>query len=372
MILYTWAVGCSSKRALLDSGSPATPEARRGVPELKDRKQKPPSNDRGEVEFPWDDDSFFEEDTSEYTEIDGEEVERTRGRKATRVDAADPETTAQIFEDTDPPFEDTDRSVDDTSEILDDDEEERATASQATIRLAALTPEERFFPDVPELAGNKEDSQISGLLRTADDISRIISLNRPRPGPFLKWYFALEPIRRQRVYRALWMFSASTLIITLFTIATVVIFPLMEDRFTATFGPRPDHPVRFLPDAGAAFALVEDRPYRHDRFIAGMDCIWVTRAPVGASKIAGFGPYLMQDDEIIALLDAEETWNGMARLYFRRGNVPLDEPVDLVIPVEGGGTVPVDLPAPGYRIYAQGGDTPARVVLGPVVFKEAP
>jgi hypothetical protein len=227
---------------------------------------------------------------------------------------------------------------------------------------------ESFFPDVPEQAPAEDGSNVSGILRTADDISRIVALNRPRPGPFLRWYIGLEPRQRRRVYKGLWMLGASLLIVSLFSLATEGVFPLMEDRFTASFGPRPDEPVRTFPEPGALFGLVEERPYRHDRFVAGLDCIWITADPVRSPRIAVFGPYLSKGGEVVAVLDVENTWSGMYRLYFDRGDLPLEEPVDLVIPIRGGGTVPLS-EGPGYRLRVPGGDLPARVVLGPLEFR---
>lgn len=335
-------------------------------------RKKPPKQRKNDLDFPWEGDSFYEEDTSDYPELE----ERGAPSSETTVDRGlgedpDREFTDKIFEDTDQHIEETDPGVEDTSEILEKGEGLEAAASRSVADNVAPTPEERFFPDVPELSKNEEDSAVSGLLRTADEISRIITLNRPRPGPFLQWYFSLEPSRRRRrrVYKGMWMLGASTTIITLFTLATVVVFPLMEARFTASFGPRPDLPVRWLPAAGEPFALVEDRLYRHDRFIAGMDCIWITSDPVLAPKIAAHGPFLIEDGEMIAVLDVQETWNGMIRLYFERGEVPSDEPVHLVIPLEGGGTVSLG-EGPGYRVATAGGGSPSRVVLGPVIFKE--
>ena len=337
------------------------------------RKRQPPKQDKDDLDFPWEVDGFVEEDTSEYLELENPTpgTAEQGAPPPAREDAPAAESTAQIFEDTDRSVEDTDPSVEDTAEVLEDEEDQRAAASREAAVTLTPTPAERFFPDVPELAQDEEGSAVSGLLRTADDISRIITLNRPRPGPFLRWYFSLELQNRRRVYKGLWMLGASTMIITLFTIATVGIFPLMESRFTANFGPRPEHPVRFLPEAGETFALVEDRVYRHDRFIAGMDCIWITSDPILRAKIAAFGPFLEHDGEMIAVLDVQETWNGMTRLYFERGKVPLDEPVQLVIPVAGGGTIPLDA-GPGYRLASPGGGVPARITLGPIVFQEEP
>jgi len=346
-------------------------KTRRGAGALKYWKRQPPRRGDDDLEFPWEGDAFFEEDTSEYFEVNTSEHPEVRGSgrgggegvaAASLDDPASAEDIDQVFEETDP-------EVEQTSEVLDQEESDAATASMESSYTSELSPGQRFFPDVPELARDEEGSAESGPLRTTDEISRIIALNRPRPGPFLRWYFSLAPRRRRRVYRGLWMLGASTMIITLFSFATVVIFPLMEARFTATFGPRPEDPVRLLPEAGVSFALVEDRPYPHDRFVAGMDCIWVTRDPVESSEIAGFGPFLERDGEVIALLDVEETWNGMARLYFERGEIPLDEPVDLVIPVEGGGTVPLER-GPGYRLATEGGPASARVVLGPIFFSD--
>jgi hypothetical protein len=333
-------------------------------------KKRPPKQAKKDLDFPWEVDSFREENTADYPELAGTGAfapEKTEDRGLDVEPDAD--FTDRFFEDTDQHFTDMDPAIEDTSEILEAGEDRKAAASRSAAVAVDPTPGERFFPDVPELAKNEEDSAVSGLLRTADEISRIITLNRPRPGPFLHWYFSLDRVRRRRVYKGMWMLSASTAIITLFTLATVVVFPLLEERFTASFGPRPDLPVRWLPEAGAPFALVEDRLYRHDRFIAGMDCIWVTSDPVLAPKIASFGPFLVDDGEMIAVLDVQETWNGMLRLYFERGEVPPDEPVYLVIPLEGGGTVPLDA-GPGYRVATAGGAAPARVVLGPVTFKE--
>jgi len=329
------------------------------------RKRRPPKTSKDDLDFPREGDGFVEEDTSDYPKLEG--AASHRARAPLDNDIVD-EVSA---EDTDPSVEDTDQSIEDTSEVLDDGEDERAAASRETVYPVTSTPGERFFPDIPELARDEEGSAVSGLLRTADEISRIITLNRPRPGPFLQWYFSLKPTNRRLVYKGMWMLSASTMIIILFTVATVGIFPLMEERFTANFGPRPSKPVKFLPDAGGAFALVEDRPYRHDRFIAGIDCIWPTTDPVQQTEIAAFGPFLEANGEMIAVLNARKTWNGMTRLYFDRGNVPKDEPIDLVIPVLGGGTILVD-DGPGYRLAFPGGDVPARVVLGPITFKEDP
>ena len=333
-------------------------------------KPQPPKTSKGDLDFPWEGNQFLEEDTSDYPELAGrasDPAEDTVDRGL--VDEPAAEVTGQIFEDTDRAVEDTDQEAEDTSEILEEEEDKRGAASREASRSTEPTPGERFFPDIPELARDEEGSAVSGLLRTADEISRIITLNLPRPGPFLQWYGSLKPEQRRRVYKGLWMFCASSLIITLFSLAIVVIFPLMEDHFTVSFGPRPKHPVRFLPKEGAAFALVEDRPYGHDRFIAGMDCIWVTTDPVRGAAMAGFGPFLEYEGEIVALLDGRQTWNGMTRLYFKRGDIPPDQPVDLVIPVEGGGTIPLD-DGPGYRLASPGGDVPARVLLGPVIFKE--
>ena len=331
------------------------------------RKKQPPKQRKNDLDFPWEGDDFYEEDTSDYSDLGEDAAESTVDRGL--GEDPDRELTDQIFKDTDEHFEITDPEVEDTSEILEESEGARAAASRKAIEDEPASPVERFFPDVPELQKDEEGSAVSGLLRTADEISRIITLNRPRPGPFLHWYFSLEPARRRRVYKGMWMLGASTTIITLFTLATVVIFPMMEARCTASFGPRPERPVQWLPEAGEPYALVEDRLYRHDRFIAGMDCIWVTADPVTAPEIAAFGPYLQFEEEMIAVLDIQETWNGMTRLYFERGEVPQDEPVHLVIPLAGGGTVPL-ADGPGYTLTTTGGDTPARVVLGPIVFKE--
>ncbi|MFH1530712.1 MAG: hypothetical protein ABIK09_08290 [Pseudomonadota bacterium] len=334
------------------------------------RKKRPAKQHDDDLDFPWEAEGFIKEDTSDYPELEGMAAGATRSIiKTDPGDEASVEDTDPSTEDTDPSTEDTDQSVEDTSEILEDGEDESAAASRKAAHQADPTPGERFFPDIPELARDEEGSTVSGLLRTADEISRIITLNRPRPGPFLRWYFSLDLVKRRRVYKGLWMFSASSLIIILFTIATVGFFPLVEDRFTATFGPRPAEPVRFLPEAGAPFALVEDRPYRYDRFIAGMDCIWLTMDPVRSVEIAPFGPFLEADGEMIAVLGVRKTWNGMTRLFFDRGDIPMDEPIDLVIPVVGGGTIPLG-DGLGYRLASPGGGVPARVVLGPITFLE--
>jgi len=315
------------------------------------KKRRP--QDRGEdgFGFPWEADGFFEEDTSEYPEL-GDEPARVAGPVET------PDNEIIQGEDTDEDFEQTDSLVD-----------EPPSPNLSTPSTPERISVERFFPDVPEAPRGKESSSASGLLRTAEDISRVIALNRPRPGPLLGWFLSLKPGLRQQISKGAWMLLASLLIVSLFSLATLGIFPLMEGRFTATFGPRPEKPERFFPEPGAAFGLVEDRPYRHDRFIAGMDCIWVTSDPVQSLRIADFGPYLEQDGEMIAVLDVQDTWNGMSRLYFNRGDIPLDEPVRLVIPIEGGGTIYLG-DGLGYRLRTPGGDTPARLVLGPLTFKE--
>ncbi|MBM4372793.1 MAG: hypothetical protein FJ098_14160 [Deltaproteobacteria bacterium] len=310
----------------------------------------------GDLDFPWEDEAFLDEDTSEYPE-----VEETANRLDTVARApsfpppgiTDPaEGTDPAVEGTDPVFEDTDRLVE-----------------HAPVPTRALTPAERFFPDVPELARDDEGSQVSGLLRAADEISRIITPGRRGPGPVVRWYLSLPPVHRRWVYKGSWMLGASLLIVTLFTLATLGIFPLVEGRFTASFGPRPDRPQRSFPEPGEAFGLVEDRPYRHDRFIAGLDCIWVTSDPVLAPQIAAFGPYLQKNGEVTAVLDVEPTWNGMSRLYFDRGKIPMDEPLDLVIPIRDGGSFPLSS-GPGYRVRLPGGTRPARAILGPLVFRE--
>ena len=313
------------------------------------KKRRPQDRDEDSFGFPWEADGFFEEDTSEYPELGDEPA-----RGASPVET--PGSEVIRGEDTDEDFPQTDSLVEETSHAPTPSPRERISV-------------ERFFPDVPELPRDKEGSSVSGLLRSPDEISRIIALNRPRPGPLLGWYLSLKPGLRRQLYKGLWMLSASLLIVSLFSVATLGIFPLLEGRFTATFGPRPEKPMRFFPEPGAPFGLVEDRPYRLDRFIAGMDCIWVTSDPVQSLRIADFGPYLERDGEIIAVLDILDTWNGMSRLYFNRGDIPLDEPVRLVIPIDGGGTIPLR-DGPGYSLRTQGGDTPARLVLGPLTFKE--
>ena len=311
------------------------------------KKRKP--GDQDELGFPWEADVFLEEDTSEYPELGDEPA-----RVAVPVESPDSEKIQG--EDTDEDFEQTDSLVEETWDEPTPSPPERISV-------------ERFFPDTPEAPRDQEGSSVSGLLRSPDDISRIIALNRPRPGPILGWYLSLKPELRRQIYKGAWMLLASLLIVSLFSLATLGIFPLMEGRFTATFGPRPEKPVRFFPEPGTPFGLVEDRPYRHDRFIAGMDCIWVTSDPVQDLRIADFGPYLEQNGKIIAVLDVQDTWNGMSRLYFNRGDVPLEEPVRLVIPIKGGATIPLG-DGPGYRLRASGGDTPARQTLGPLTFKE--
>jgi hypothetical protein len=215
-----------------------------------------------------------------------------------------------------------------------------------------------------------EDTGPTPFLRNRlgpEEVSRIVALHIPKRDPFTRWYYGLPVDQRLSVYRALWMMAASFLVVATFTFCVIILYPRLSTHFLPAVGPRPKLPQVFNPPAGELYALVENRGYDRDRFIAGLDCIWVTYDPVRAPGIAKEGPYLEHHGRVIGRLEVKENWDGLLRLYFSAGDIKEEPDADLVIPLAGGGAFKLAGPA-GARVLLPGAPTPDRLVVGHINF----
>jgi hypothetical protein len=229
---------------------------------------------------------------------------------------------------------------------------------------AQSLPEEKaqkMFPD---------DLEAVPFLRNRlgpEEVSRIVALHIPKRDPVTRWYYSLPVDHRLSIYRASWMLAASFLAVATFMFCVMVLYPRLSAHYLPSVGPRPTMPQVFNPPAGEFYALVENRGYDRDRFIAGLDCIWVTHDPLRAPGIAKEGPYLERRGRIIGRLDVKENWDGLLRLYFSAGDLKEETEANLVIPLAGGGAFTL-AEHQGAKVLLPGAPTPDHLVIGQINF----
>lgn len=226
-----------------------------------------------------------------------------------------------------------------------------------------------FFPEqTGEVEESAEGSSMLRLQRSAEELSQLILMNQPRPSPLITWFYSIPRPKRIRLTQWVWMGAASLLIVSSFTASTLLILPLLSDTLMPSFGPKPKSPWFFLPPHGELFALVENSPISKPRFKAGMECIWVSADPVKNPELDFPAPYLIdKEGNQLCQLETRTNWDGLLRFYFDEGQLPVDEPLMLVIPVRNGG-LHAWKQGKTFQAFLPGGKSPSRVVLGPLKF----
>jgi hypothetical protein len=188
--------------------------------------------------------------------------------------------------------------------------------------------------------------------------------------PIVIWYHSKPVATRRAVGRLAWILSASLMMVAVFIVSALVFYPEFETYVRPMFAPRPKEPIRFSVRQGEAFDLVEERSLSADKFRLATECVWLARTPEESLRIDVDGLALLDRNmEQIASLDLRENWDGLLRIFFGTGKIPVGEPLYIRIPVVDGGMWTVSRHR-DYRLMARGGRVPPAYVVGPITFMD--
>jgi hypothetical protein len=159
------------------------------------------------------------------------------------------------------------------------------------------------------------------------------------------------------------------MIVGLFAVSEFGIYPMVEEAVRPIFAPKPDYPVRMKPREGYLLDLVEDRVFSATTYKQATDCIWLTPSPEMQWEMDTDAFQLVDGGETIALLDVRANWDGLVRVYFAVGKLPVGKPLHIKVPIRKGGLWPVK-DGGDYGLYALGSGIPSALLVGPVLFHD--
>lgn len=187
--------------------------------------------------------------------------------------------------------------------------------------------------------------------------------------PAVQWFCYLPRKTRVIIVRSIWILAASSAIVGVFSASALGIYPWMESVVRPTFAPKPKEPVRFYPRGQLPLDFVEDRTLRAQDFKMGLESIWITANPLTGWTIDRNRLELVDLEGPLASLDLRDNWDGLMRVYFGAGKVPVAKPLYIRIPIVGGGMWTV-AESPSHRRLTAGGTVPPFYLLGPITFRE--
>jgi hypothetical protein len=187
--------------------------------------------------------------------------------------------------------------------------------------------------------------------------------------PVVIWFYMLPRKTRRTLTWAAWILFTCATTAAVFTTSALGLYPIIEEYVRPAFAPRPESPVRLTPRPGMAFDFVEERDLDADEFRLATDCLWIVPEPSTGWEIDEAGVTLEKDGETVAELDIRYNWDGLVRLYFGAGEIPVGEDLHVRIALREGGMWPTRK-GQGYALYVQGGNLPPSYVIGPIRFVE--